>query len=86
MPVAADGAELCRKLAQRNAEQDITWMHSYVGDNKRRIFCVYEAPSPKQTRKAMAQRPAGRPGCPGTGARPLLLHVRCLPCPDHQRP
>ena len=70
MPVAADGAELCRTLAQRNAEQDITWMHSYVSDNKRRTFCVYEARSPKETRKATAQPPAGRPDYPGTGTRP----------------
>ena len=85
--VAADGAELCRTLTQRNAEQDVTWVHSYVSDDKRRTFCVYEAPSPKEIRKAVApQRAAGRPDYPGTGARPLLLHVRCLPCADHQRP
>ena len=40
VPLATDGAGLCRTLTQRNAEQDATWMHSYVSDNKRRIFCV----------------------------------------------
>ena len=58
-----------------------------VSDDKRRTFCVHETPSPKEARKGRrAQRPPGRPGYPGIGARPLLLHVRCLPCADHQRP
>ena len=62
VPVAADGAELCRTVTQRNAEQDVTWVHSYVSDDKRRTFCVYDAPSPKGTRKAAAPKelPADR--------------------------
>ncbi len=52
VPVAANGAALCRTLIQRNAERDVTWLHSYVSDNKRRTFCADEAPSPKQVRTA----------------------------------
>ncbi len=62
VPVAAHGAELCRTLTQRSAEQDVTWVHSYVSDNKRRTFCVYDAPSPNEIRKAGGRNnlPAGR--------------------------
>ena len=37
---------------QRNAEENVTWLHSYVSDDKRRTFCVYDAPSPEAIRKA----------------------------------
>jgi Protein of unknown function (DUF4242) len=58
----ADGAELRRTLRQRNAEEDVTWVHSYVSDTKRRTSCVYEAPFPKGIRKAAGRNdlPAGR--------------------------
>lgn len=43
-------------------EQDATWLHSYVSDNKRRTSGVCEAPSPKETRKAAtrSELPADR--------------------------
>ena len=55
IPVAADGAELCRTVTERNAEEYVTWVHSYVNDDKRRTFCVYDAPSPEAIRKAAAR-------------------------------
>ncbi len=55
IPVAAAGAELCRTVTQRNAEDYVTWVHSYVSDDKRRTFCVYDAPSPEAIRKAAAR-------------------------------
>ena len=62
IPVAADGAELCRTLTERNAEEYVTWVHSYVNDDKRRTFCVYDAPSPEAIRMAAARndRPVDR--------------------------
>jgi hypothetical protein len=29
-----------------NNETDVTWLHSYVTDDSRRMYCLYEAPSP----------------------------------------
>ncbi len=55
IPVGADGAELCRTVTQRNAEEYVTWVHSYVSDDKRHTFCVYDAPSPEAIRKAAAR-------------------------------
>jgi hypothetical protein len=30
----------------------VTWVHSYVSDDKRRTFCVYDAPDEEAIRRA----------------------------------
>jgi hypothetical protein len=52
-------AEVCRAVVERNADDGVTWLHSYVRDDKRKSFCVYEAPSPEAIR-----RTASRNGLP----------------------
>lgn len=37
-------------VVERNAEQGVTWVHSYVSDDKKRSFCVYDAPTPEAIR------------------------------------
>jgi hypothetical protein len=49
------GAEVCRTVVERNAEAGVTWVHSYVSADKRRTFCVYDAPSPEAVRKTAAR-------------------------------
>ncbi len=49
------GAELCRGVIERNAEEGVTWVHSYVSDDKRATFCVYDAPNPEAIRKTAAR-------------------------------
>jgi hypothetical protein len=39
-------------LVQRNADADVTWLHSYVSEDRLRAFCVYEARSPEAVRRA----------------------------------
>jgi hypothetical protein len=34
-----------------NAQAGVTWVHSYVSDDKKKTFCVYDAPSPEAIRK-----------------------------------
>jgi hypothetical protein len=55
IPMNADGAEACLTVVDRNADEGVTWVHSYVSDDKTRTFCVYDAPSPEAIRKT-AQR------------------------------
>jgi Nickel responsive protein SCO4226-like len=50
----ADAAEWCRDVVRRNADQGVTWLHSYVSDDGKRTFCLYEGPSPEAIRKAAA--------------------------------
>jgi hypothetical protein len=37
---------------QRNADDGVTWLHSYVSEDKLSTFCVYDAPDPEAIRKA----------------------------------
>jgi len=30
----------------------VTWLHSYVSEDRRKTFCVYEGPSPEAIRRA----------------------------------
>ena len=30
----------------------VTWVHSYVSDDKRNTFCVYDGPTPEAIRQA----------------------------------
>ena len=52
--VGDDVEELCRQILERNRDGEVTWLHTYVSDDRRRLFCVYEAPSPEAIRKSSA--------------------------------
>jgi hypothetical protein len=54
IPAGAQGSEACRAVVERNAEVSVTWVHSYVDEDKHRTFCVYDAPSPEAIRKSAA--------------------------------
>jgi hypothetical protein len=51
----AEGVERVLAIVERNADEGVTWIHSYVSDDKRRTFCVYDAPSPEAIRKTAAR-------------------------------
>jgi hypothetical protein len=51
IPVDAQGAATCLTVVDRNADDGVTWVHSYVSDDKRKTFCIYDAPSPEAIRK-----------------------------------
>jgi hypothetical protein len=55
IPVADGGAELCRTVVERNSDEGVTWVHSYVSDDKRTTFCVYDAPTPEAIRKTASR-------------------------------
>jgi hypothetical protein len=50
----AAGVEECGAVVQRNADQGVTWLHSYVSEDGRRSFCLYEGPTPEAIRRAAA--------------------------------
>jgi Protein of unknown function (DUF4242) len=47
-----DGRGLCRAVVESNAEDLVTWVHSYVSGDKLKTFCVYDAPTPEAVRRA----------------------------------
>ena len=51
IPMADGGADICHAVIERNAEEGVTWVHSYVSADKRFTFCVYDAPTPEAIRK-----------------------------------
>lgn len=51
IPIADGGVDICRAVIERNAEEGVTWVHSYVSADKRFTFCVYDAPTPEAIRK-----------------------------------
>jgi hypothetical protein len=51
IPMSPAGSEVTRKVVRRNAEEGVTWVHSYVTQDKKKTFCVYDGPSPEAIRK-----------------------------------
>ena len=57
IPTNKQGAEACAGVVAKNADLLVTWVHSYVTPDKRKTFCVYDAPSPEAIRSvAMANK------------------------------
>lgn len=52
IPMTEAGAATCRTVVGNNAEDLVTWVHSYVTQDKNKTFCVYDGPSPEAIRKA----------------------------------
>lgn len=55
IPTDPSGAQACLGVVERNAENGTTWLHSYVTDDGRKTFCVYDGPTPEAIRKAAAR-------------------------------
>jgi len=59
IPVNMEGSKICLNVVSTNAQDNVTWIHSYVTMDKKKTFCIYDAPSPDAIRKA-----AGKNGLP----------------------
>jgi hypothetical protein len=55
IPAGAGGKELCFAVVEKNGSEGVTWLSSYVSEDKGRTFCVYEAPSPEAIRKTASR-------------------------------
>jgi Nickel responsive protein SCO4226-like len=55
IPVDAEGAKICLGVVSRNADNCVTWVHSYVSEDRRKTFCVYDAPTPEAIRRSALQ-------------------------------
>ncbi len=52
IPVNTEGSEICLTVVSTNAQDNVSWVHSYVTKDKKKTFCIYDAPSPDAIRKA----------------------------------
>jgi len=59
IPADARGAMACLGIVERNADDGVTWIRSYVTGDRSKTFCVYDAPNPEAIR-----RTAGRNDLP----------------------
>jgi hypothetical protein len=39
-------------VVERNADDGVTWLHSYVSEDSGTMLCLYEAPTPEAIRRA----------------------------------
>jgi hypothetical protein len=51
IPMNEEGAQACLSVVGTNAEEGVTWVHSYVSGDKGKTFCIYDGPSPEAIRK-----------------------------------
>jgi hypothetical protein len=55
IPADSDGARACLSVVDNNADAGVTWLHSYVTEDKRKTFCIYDGPSPEAIRQTAAR-------------------------------
>ena len=51
LSASGKGATLCRGVVAINAGDQVTWIHSYVSEDKSKAFCIYDAPNPEAIRR-----------------------------------
>ena len=52
IPMTSEGATACLNVVDRNADVGVTWIHSYVTEDKTKTMCVYDGPDPESIRRA----------------------------------
>jgi hypothetical protein len=50
-----ESAAICGTIVLNNSEHDVTWIHSYVSNDRQKSFCIYDAPSPEAIRRTAQQ-------------------------------
>jgi hypothetical protein len=51
----AEASESLLAVVERNADAGVTWLHSYVSEDRQKSFCVYDGPTPEAIRKSAAR-------------------------------
>lgn len=52
-------AEAADRINRINSDEDVRWLHSFLSADRRKTYCLYEAPSSDAIRRAAAR--AGLP-------------------------
>jgi Protein of unknown function (DUF4242) len=75
LPADAAAVHACAAVVAANAQEGVTWVHSYVTPNRERTYCVCDSPSPEAIR--VAAKASGLPVDRITEVRvldPYFLH------------
>lgn len=52
IPSTADGQKAMLGVVDNNSTEQVTWVRSFVTNDKMKTFCVYDGPSPESIRRA----------------------------------
>ena len=52
IPLNEEGARICHEVVTTNTDDLVTWVQSYVTQDKSKTYCIYDAPSPEAIRHA----------------------------------
>jgi hypothetical protein len=55
IPMDLQGARTCESVIDTNAQEGVTWLHSYVSDDLGTTFCIYDGPDPESIRAVAAR-------------------------------
>ena len=45
LPINNDGNKICGGVIARNVEDGVTWIQSFVSLDRKKTFCIYDAPT-----------------------------------------
>ena len=45
-------AKTCQAVVLTNSEDEVTWIHSYVSEDRLKTYCIYDALSPEAIRRS----------------------------------
>lgn len=52
IPIDETGENTSHSLINNNALDQVTWVQSYVSEDKQKTYCIYDGPSPEAIRQA----------------------------------
>lgn len=55
LPTTDDGRKACLGVVDNNAAEQVTWIRSFVTDDHRKTYCLYDGPSPEAIRRAASR-------------------------------
>jgi hypothetical protein len=50
-----EDARACLGVVERNADEGVTWLWSYISGDGTKSFCIYDAPCPEAVRTTAAR-------------------------------
>ncbi|HLJ59658.1 MAG TPA: DUF4242 domain-containing protein [bacterium] len=52
IPMTEQGAQTCLNVFGKNGALGVTWVHSYVSEDKTKTYCIYDGPNPDAIHRA----------------------------------
>ena len=52
IPINKEGSIACCGVVDNNADEQVTWVHSYVSPDRRKTWCIYDGPSKEAIHKS----------------------------------